>query len=108
MVQPSGGLRAQNAGARENRESESPERPVRDKPLEIGKSSSFDAAANDGRGSTASAGNVSVIAAPDTRHLTFVAAEVKVAGRQSYWQTAGDGGTVKRRAFCPTCGSPSP
>jgi hypothetical protein len=39
-------------------------------------------------------------------HLTFVAAEVKVEGEASHWQTVGDGGTVKRRGFCPTCGSP--
>ncbi len=38
-------------------------------------------------------------------HLTFVAAEVKLEGNASYWQTVGDGGTVKRRGFCPTCGS---
>jgi hypothetical protein len=38
-------------------------------------------------------------------HLTFVAAEVTVDGQPSSWETVGDGGTVKRRAFCPTCGS---
>jgi hypothetical protein len=38
-------------------------------------------------------------------HLTFVAAEVKVEGEVSQWQIVGDGGTVKRRAFCPICGS---
>ena len=38
-------------------------------------------------------------------HLTFVAARVKVEGEASHWQSIGDGGTVKRRAFCPTCGS---
>ena len=37
-------------------------------------------------------------------HLTFVAAQVKVEGEASHWQTIGDGGTVKRRAFCLTCG----
>ena len=38
-------------------------------------------------------------------HLTFVAAEVTVTGEASFFQTVGDGGTVKRRAFCPICGS---
>jgi hypothetical protein len=38
-------------------------------------------------------------------HLTFVAAEVKVAGDGSHWQTVGEGGTVKRRTFCSICGS---
>ena len=39
-------------------------------------------------------------------HVTFQAAEVKVAGKASTWDMVGDGGTKKRRAFCPTCGSP--
>ncbi|WP_075289255.1 GFA family protein [Pararhizobium arenae] len=38
-------------------------------------------------------------------HLTFVAAEVDIQGKASVWQTVGDGGTVKQRGFCPTCGS---
>ena len=38
-------------------------------------------------------------------HLTFLAAEVKVEGEATFWQTVGDGGTKKRRGFCPTCGS---
>jgi hypothetical protein len=38
-------------------------------------------------------------------HLTFVAAEVKVEGQASLWQSVGEGGTVKERGFCPTCGS---
>ena len=38
-------------------------------------------------------------------HLTFVAAEVAIDGPASLWRTVGDGGTVKQRAFCPTCGS---
>ena len=38
-------------------------------------------------------------------HLTFVAAEVTLKGEATQWQSVGDGGTVKRRAFCPTCGS---
>ncbi|MET0576568.1 MAG: GFA family protein, partial [Mesorhizobium sp.] len=36
----------------------------------------------------------------------FQAAEVKVAGKASTWDMVGDGGTKKRRAFCPTCGAP--
>jgi hypothetical protein len=39
-------------------------------------------------------------------HLTFPRAAVKVSGEASHWEATGDGGTVKRRAFCPTCGSP--
>lgn len=38
-------------------------------------------------------------------HLNFFAAEVKVSGQETHWQSVGDGGTVKRRGFCPTCGS---
>ncbi|MDO9417251.1 GFA family protein [Pararhizobium sp.] len=38
-------------------------------------------------------------------HLTFVSAEVTTQGKASHWQNTGDGGTVKRRAFCPTCGA---
>ena len=38
-------------------------------------------------------------------HLTFIAAAVEAAGEASWWQTVGDGGTVKQRGFCPTCGS---
>jgi hypothetical protein len=38
-------------------------------------------------------------------HMVFVAAEVKTQGAVSHWQCVGDGGTVKQRAFCPTCGS---
>jgi hypothetical protein len=30
---------------------------------------------------------------------------VKVEGEASLWQTVGEGGTVKQRGFCPTCGS---
>ena len=39
-------------------------------------------------------------------HLTFAHAAVKVEGQPSHWEATGDGGTVKRRAFCPACGSP--
>ena len=39
-------------------------------------------------------------------HVTFKAAEVKLSGEASHWDMVGDGGTRKRRAFCPTCGSP--
>ena len=39
-------------------------------------------------------------------HVTFQAAEVKLEGKATTWDMAGDGGTTKRRAFCPVCGSP--
>ena len=39
-------------------------------------------------------------------HLTFKDAGIKVTGEAKLWDLAGDKGTVKRRAFCPTCGSP--
>jgi len=39
-------------------------------------------------------------------HLTFVGAAVETSGQASHWQTVGDGGTRKSRAFCPTCGAP--
>ena len=39
-------------------------------------------------------------------HLTFVGAPVKVTGEASLWETVGEGGTRKGRAFCPTCGNP--
>jgi hypothetical protein len=39
-------------------------------------------------------------------HLTFVGASVTVTGEASHWETVGEGGTRKRRAFCPTCGNP--
>ena len=39
-------------------------------------------------------------------HVTFKAAEVKLSGEASHWDMVGDGGTRKRRAFCPTCGAP--
>ena len=39
-------------------------------------------------------------------HVTFQAAEVKIEGKAATWDMVGDGGTRKRRAFCPTCGAP--
>jgi hypothetical protein len=39
-------------------------------------------------------------------HLTFPRSAVSVEGEATYWDLVGDNGTVKRRAFCPTCGSP--
>ena len=39
-------------------------------------------------------------------HATFVGAPVTVTGEAGFWETVGEGGTRKRRAFCPTCGNP--
>ncbi len=39
-------------------------------------------------------------------HLTFQGAAVTVSGEAARWSQFGDGGIEKRRAFCPTCGSP--
>lgn len=39
-------------------------------------------------------------------HLTFVGVPVSVTGQASHWETVGEGGTRKSRAFCPTCGAP--
>jgi len=39
-------------------------------------------------------------------YLTFAAAQVALSGAPSSWDFTGDGGTVKRRAFCPLCGTP--
>ena len=39
-------------------------------------------------------------------HLTFVGAAVEITGEASSWETVGEGGTRKHRAFCPTCGNP--
>lgn len=39
-------------------------------------------------------------------HLTLVGAQVETSGAPGFWEMIGDGGTRKRRAFCPTCGSP--
>lgn len=41
-----------------------------------------------------------------TSNLTFHKARASIDGKPSAWDTAGDGGTRKRSAFCPTCGSP--
>ena len=38
-------------------------------------------------------------------YLGFAQASVTLEGTPSHWQATGDGGTVKRSAFCPTCGS---
>ena len=38
-------------------------------------------------------------------HIAFRNADVTVSGKASFWISVGDGGTVKRRAFCPTCGA---
>ncbi len=32
--------------------------------------------------------------------------DVKITGQAKHWDTVGDNGNVKTRAFCPTCGSP--
>ena len=39
-------------------------------------------------------------------HLTFLAAEVRLEGKPTSWEAVGDGGTRKRRSFCPICGAP--
>lgn len=40
-------------------------------------------------------------------YLTFASrAAVTLVGEASHWNVTGDGGTVKRHAFCPTCGAP--
>jgi hypothetical protein len=39
-------------------------------------------------------------------HLTFAGAPVKVTGEATLWETVGENGTRKSRAFCPTCGAP--
>ena len=39
-------------------------------------------------------------------HLAFHGAAVDLKGHPTHWEATGDDGTVKRRAFCPTCGSP--
>ncbi len=39
-------------------------------------------------------------------HVTFQAAAVTIEGEAATWDMVGDGGTRKRRAFCPACGSP--
>ncbi|PZM17250.1 GFA family protein [Rhizobium tubonense] len=39
-------------------------------------------------------------------HLTFKCEDVAVEGEAAHWELVGDGGLVKKRSFCPTCGSP--
>jgi hypothetical protein len=39
-------------------------------------------------------------------YLAFPRAAAKVQGEAKTWDLVGDNGTVKRRAFCPTCGLP--
>ncbi|AYD01809.1 GFA family protein [Neorhizobium sp. NCHU2750] len=41
-----------------------------------------------------------------TSNLLFIGAEVGIEGQPSFWNSTGDGGTSKRRAFCPICGAP--
>jgi len=39
-------------------------------------------------------------------YLTFAGAKVALSGAPSSWDCSGDGGTLKRRAFCAACGTP--
>ncbi len=40
-------------------------------------------------------------------YLTFASrAAAKLPGEAKEWDVTGDGGTLKRHAFCPACGSP--
>lgn len=39
-------------------------------------------------------------------HVLFPRAAVTVTGAASFWPMRGDSGTIKTRAFCPTCGTP--
>ncbi len=39
-------------------------------------------------------------------HLTFRSEAVTVVGKPACWESVGDGGTRKSRAFCQTCGMP--
>ena len=39
-------------------------------------------------------------------YLTFPSAAVTLEGAAKTWDLVGDGGTIKRRAFCPECGTP--
>jgi hypothetical protein len=39
-------------------------------------------------------------------HLIFPSGHAKVQGEATHWNAVGEQGTVKTRAFCPTCGSP--
>ena len=38
--------------------------------------------------------------------LTFPRAGMKLKGDATHWDMVGDSGNVKKRGFCPTCGSP--
>ena len=40
-------------------------------------------------------------------YLTFVGAPAQITGEASSWESVGEGGPRKSRAFCPTCGSPA-
>lgn len=39
-------------------------------------------------------------------HLTFAGADVNIEGTAAQYEVAGENGTRKSRAFCPTCGAP--
>ncbi|MGX9425563.1 MULTISPECIES: GFA family protein [Bradyrhizobium] len=39
-------------------------------------------------------------------HLIFPRSATSIQGEATHWELVGDSGTVKIRAFCPTCGSP--
>lgn len=39
-------------------------------------------------------------------HLTFMRAGVTLTGEARGWDMTADSGSVKTRAFCPTCGAP--
>lgn len=39
-------------------------------------------------------------------HITFVGSAVELTGDASLYDQTGDGGMLKRRAFCPNCGAP--
>lgn len=39
-------------------------------------------------------------------HIIFMAASVETSGQTAEFEMMGDGGTLKRRAFCPNCGAP--
>jgi hypothetical protein len=39
-------------------------------------------------------------------YLAFLRTAVTLEGEAKHWDAVGDNGTVKSRAFCPSCGSP--
>lgn len=39
-------------------------------------------------------------------YLTFLQAELRLAGKASHWSVTADSGNEKTHAFCPTCGTP--